>query len=214
MSEVTVRRSKTVNAPIDLETLVRTAAFQLLFTSGQGIRPDLLAEVTGISPKKLAALIQRLDQAGRIRRDGAGMVIGSAGLSVTPDRHEIEVEGRRFWTWCAYDILGIFGALGVSGRAISPSPPDRKPIEIRFIRGRPRPSDAVLFRPDAELMDCCDNVYEQWCPNSNLFPSRTVAEAWASEHGLSGKVLSLDEAADLATEDWKSVTDGLVVRKE
>ena len=129
---------------------------------------------------------------------------------MTPDRHEIEVEGRRFWTWCAYDILGIFGALGVSGRAISPSPPDRKPIEIRFIRGRPRPSDAVLFRPDAELMDCCDNVYDQWCPNSNLFPSRTVAEAWASEHGLSGKVLSLNEAADLATEDWKSVTDGLV----
>ena len=133
---------------------------------------------------------------------------------MTPDRHEIEVEGRRFWTWCAYDILGIFGALGVSGRAHSPSPPDREPIEVRFIRGRPQPSDAVLFRPDAELMECCDNVYEQWCPNSNLFPSRTVAEAWASEHGLSGKVLSLNEAADLATEDWKSVTDGLVVKKE
>ena len=82
MSKMPVRRPKTVlKAPIDLEALVRTAAFQLLFTSGQGIRPDLLAEVTGISPKKLAALIQRLDQAGRIRRDGAGMVIGSAGLA-------------------------------------------------------------------------------------------------------------------------------------
>ena len=33
------------------------------------------------------------------------MVVGSAGLSVRPDRHEIEVEGREFWTWCAYDSL-------------------------------------------------------------------------------------------------------------
>ncbi len=215
MSKMPVRRPKTVlKAPIDLEALVRTAAFQLLFTRAEGIAPELLAEVTGISPHKLAALVDRLDDAGRVRRDGAGIVVGSAGLSVTPDRHQIEVEGREFWTWCAYDILGIFGALGASGHAHSPSSPDRKPIEVRFIRGRPQRSDAVLFRPDAELMDGCENVYEQWCPNSNLFASRQLAEAWAAEHGPSGKVLSLNEAADLATEEWKSVTDGLVVKRE
>jgi len=29
--------------------------------------------------------------------------------------------GRRFWTWCAYDILGILGALKASGSALSPA---------------------------------------------------------------------------------------------
>lgn len=200
--------------PRELESLVRTAAFQLLFTRAEAVAPELLAEATGISSDKLAVLLDQLDEAGRIRRDGAGRVIGSAGLGVSPDRHEIELEGRRFWTWCAYDILGIFGAFAASGRALSPSPPDGQPIEVGFIRGRPQQSDAVLFRPDAELMDCCDNVYEQWCPNSNLFTGRELAERWAAEHQLSSRVLSLDDAADLATEDWKAMTAGLTITRE
>ncbi|TAN32855.1 hypothetical protein EPN29_07500 [bacterium] len=210
MSGMSVRRPKTrLKPPLDLEALVRTAAFQLLFTRAEAIAPETLAEASGLRLDRLAALLEELDRAGRIRRDGAGQVVGSTGLSVIPDRHEIEVEGRRFWTWCAYDILGIFGALRAGGRAFSPSPPDRSLIEVRFDRGRPRPSDAVLFRPDTELIDCCQNVYEEWCPNSNLFANRELAETWAAGHGVSGKVLSLDEAADLALEAWQPLTEGL-----
>lgn len=209
-----VRPPKTMlKPPIDLETLVRTAAFQLLVTRAEAIASEALAEVTGLSLDRLAVLLDQLDRAGRIRRDGAGRVVGSAGLSVIPDRHEIEVEGRQFWTWCAYDILGIFGALAASGRALSPSPPDGNLIEVRFVCGRPQQSNAMLFRPEADLMSCCENVYEEWCPNSNLFASRQLAEAWAAEHGLRGKVLSLDEAADLATEEWKPLTETLTVKR-
>ena len=62
---------------------------------------------------------------------------------------------------------GIFGALKASGSALSPSPGGRT-IEVQFDRGHPVNSDALLFRPDDELMSCCENVYEEWCPNSNL----------------------------------------------
>jgi alkylmercury lyase len=124
---------------------------------------------------------------------------------VIPDRHEIEVDGRRFWTWCAYDILGIFGITGATGRAVSPSPPDGRPILLRFTRGRPDGNEAVLFRPDEELMSSCANVYEQWCPNSNLFATEEMASRWADEHQVPGRVLELDEASDLATEAWRSV---------
>ena len=191
--------------PIELEALVRAAAFQLLFTRVEAVAPELLAEATGISSHKLAALLDHLDQAGRIRRDGGGRVVGSAGLSVIPDRHEIEVDGRRFWTWCAYDILGIFGAMGSNGRAWSPSPPDGKPIELHFTRGRPDKNEAALFRPDEELMRSCENVYEEWCPNSNLFASKELATQWADRNSMRGRVLDLDEAADLATDAWSDV---------
>lgn len=197
--------------PIDAETVLRTAAFQLLLEKAEGVGVSLaqLAERTGIRVDKVSELVAQLARAGRIRLESAGKVVGSAGLNVTPDRHEIELDGRRFWTWCAYDFFGIFGALGASGRAISPSPPDGTPVEVRFVSGRPQPADAVLFRPDSELMDCCENVYEEWCPNSNLFRSRGLAERWAVAHKLSGSVLSLDEAADLGTDDWKSLTKGV-----
>ncbi len=140
-----------------------------------------------------------------MRRNTKGEVVGSGGLSVIPDRHEIELDGRRLWTWCAYDILGIFGALGASGFALSPSPPHGKTIVLRFVQGRPEPSEVVLFRPDEDLISSCENVYEQWCPNSNLFASRELAAQWADQQGLPGRVLDLDEASDLATEAWRDV---------
>ena len=146
---------------VDLEAMVRAAAFRLLIRSGEGITPESLAQVTEITGDRLAVLLDDLDRAGRIRRDEGGRVVGSAGLSVVPDRHEIEIERRRFWTWCAYDILGIFGALQATGRASSPIPGTRDVIHLDFIAGRPQKGNAVLFRPDAELMSCCENVNEE-----------------------------------------------------
>ena len=130
-----------------------------------------------------------------------GPVVGSAGLSVVPDRHVIDLEGRSFWTWWAYDILGIVGALGVSGRALSPSPPSGEPIEVTFVRGRPQREDVVLFRPAADLVDGCENVYADWCPNSNLFEDQTSAESWSISRGL-GRIMGLEEASVRATSEW------------
>ena len=64
---------------------------------------------------------------------------------------------------------------------------------------------AVLLRPDEELTDCCENVYEEWCPNSNLFADAQRANQWAEQHGLRGRVMGLEEASDLGTADWADV---------
>ncbi|HKW73139.1 MAG TPA: organomercurial lyase [Candidatus Dormibacteraeota bacterium] len=180
---------------------VRNAAFRRLLSTASPVAVANLAEATGISSEEVSAVLEELHNAGRIRRDAGGRVIGSAGLNVTPDRHEIDLDGRRFWTWCAYDILGVFGALHASGRATSPSP-DGSTIEVRFEGGRPVSNTAVLFRPDDELMECCANVYEEWCPNSNLFADAELARTWAGETGMTGRVMTLDEAADLGAADW------------
>ena len=192
---------------IDQGGLVRTAAFRLLLAKRGPIGEEALATETGINPDRLNELLQELDQAGWIQRDDARRVVGSAGLSIVPDRHEIEIGGHRFWTWCAYDILGIFGALSAGGRAFSPSPPNGQIIELKFVRGRPEQNDAVLFRPDADLKSCCENVYEDWCPNSNLFGSPELAETWAKVIGIKGRILNLDEASDLAAEEWRPLTN-------
>ncbi len=197
--------TKVLEPPSESQSLVRTAAFRLLLSSAEPIGVEELAAKTGIRLERLSGLLDELDGAGRIRRNAAGQVVGSAGLSVVPDRHEIELDGRRFWTWCAYDILGIFGALGSRGQALSPSPPDGDQIVVDFAGGRPQKNDAVLFRPDEELTSCCENVYEEWCPNSNLFASPELATRWADQHGMRGRIFDLDEASDVATKDWSDV---------
>jgi alkylmercury lyase len=195
----------------DATNLLRAAAFRLLLTTGQPVMSEELAKASGFDLERTIRMLEDLDTDGRIRRDDKGHVVGSAGLSVMPDRHEIELAGRRFWTWCAYDILGIFGALHANGAARSPSPPDLAVIELRFLGGRPQDADTVVFRPAEELMSGCGNVYKEWCPNSNLFSTPELAEAWAAQHHISGRVLTLAEASDLAANEWQDVVRGLSV---
>lgn len=196
--------ARMLEPPGDVEAFIRRAAFRLLLAHGAAITGEELAAATGIQRERLDEHLDDLHRAGRVRSDEAGRVTGSAGLSVTRDRHEIELDGRRFWTWSAYDILGIFGALGANGRALSPSP-DGQTIEVRFERGRPVSSNAVLFRPDDNLMSCCENVYEEWCPNSNLFMDAERANTWADQRGISGRVMILAEASKLGADDWADV---------
>jgi hypothetical protein len=197
--------SRPLRALTDSNSLLRSVAFHLLLNRRQPVAPDELAKASGFELDRTIKLLEDLDRDGRIRRDATGHVVGSAGLSVTRDRHEIDLAGRTFWIWCAYDMLGIFGALHASGAARPPSPPDRALIELRFLDGRPQDSDTVVFRPAEELMSTCDNVYEEWCPYSNLFSSRDLAQAWAVQHQISGRVLSLAEASDLAADEWQDV---------
>jgi alkylmercury lyase len=190
----------------DLHALVRGEAFRQLLAAGVPVTGEDLAASIGISADKVARVLDELNAAGRIRRDEAGRVIGSAGLSVVADRHQIDFEGRRFWTWCAYDILGIFGVLRATGTAASQSPATAAPITIRFRDGRPEAAAVMLFRPSDSLAESCTSVYEEWCPNSNFFEDAASARAWSASHKLDGRVLSLDEASDLATAEWLSVT--------
>jgi len=198
--------TKILRTPNDPQALIRRIAFRLLLAQSKPIGVKQLSAATGIESDRLSGLVHDLDSAGRIRLNARGRVVGSAGLSVLPDRHQIELDGRKFWTWCAYDILGIFGALGATGRALSPSPGGGGTvIELQFQRGRPLGNHVVLFRPDENLMSSCENVYEEWCPNSNLFADAEQANRWADERGIRGRVMDLDEASNLGTKGWADV---------
>ncbi len=82
----------------DANNLLRAAAFRLLLTTGQPVISEELAKASGFELERTIKMLDYLDTDGRIRRDDKGHVVGSAGLSVTPDRHEIELAGRTFWT--------------------------------------------------------------------------------------------------------------------
>jgi alkylmercury lyase len=188
---------------------IRGAAFRRLLRTGSPVRVEQLAADLCRSVEEIVQRVDELSRRGRIRLDEEGKVAGSAGLSVRPDRHRIEIGGRTFWTWCAYDVVGIFGALRASGEAHSTSPAGGGAIEVHFKGGQPLPSAAVLFRPDDGYLRCCDNVYEEWCPNSNFFEDEGAARTWSNDRGLSGRVLTLHEATELGARDWESVARGL-----
>ena len=198
--------------PETLSDAIGRAAFRRLFRTGRAVSIRELASDLGRPVEEVEAAVVELEGAGRIRLDAGGRVMGAAGLNVEPDRHRIEIAGRGFWTWCAWDLLGIFGALRADGVGRSVSPWSGTPLEVRFRHGRPGPGSLVVFRPDDAHRERCRNLYLDWCSNSNLFESPRAARAWSEQRGLRGRVLGLEEAADLARGRWEPLTEGLCGR--
>lgn len=194
-----------------LNERIRMIAFQGLLQTGQPVPVAVLTGELGASAQGVDASLLQLDQQGLIRRNQRGDVVGSAGLSVEPSRHELYVGDGRFWTWCAYDAVAILAALGASGRVRSKSPRTGTPIDVGVHKGVPNQSDVVLFMPDffallsdgAPSPDPGVSVFDEWCPQINFFEDERASRAWAEQHRIPGQMLSLVEAAARGASHWQ-----------
>ena len=197
--------SKNPNTAEDHQALredIRRHAFRRLLHTGTPVTPAWLAADLGRPQPDLTTAVTDMHDRGQLRLDDQGAITGAAGLSVTPDRHQIDLPGGRFWTWCHYDILGIFGALNADGQATITEP---VPLTLRFRHGRPDATDLVLLLPDGDpvAQDCCENTYAEWCPHANLFPDTATAWSWAEGHGIQARIIPIAQAATIATDAWK-----------
>jgi hypothetical protein len=186
--------------------IVRKAAFRAILETGQPWAAADAGTRLPLDDASVRAAVEQLVDAGRARTDADGRVTAAAGLSTDPTAHRIETAAGSRWTNCAYDALGIFGALGVDGRVDTRSPSSGASIHVRFEGGEPVGSDSVLFLAD---QPCCSRPNEDWCPNVNLFEDASSASAWAAEHGVAGRVVSLEQGTDLGTAEWRPLVDGL-----
>lgn len=185
--------------------LVEGAAFRRLLRTGQPASHAQLADDLQQPELAVQAATDALHRQGQMRLDDAGRIIGSAGLSIRPDRHEITLDRRQFWTWCAYDFFGIFAALHADGHATSVTPDTGQTVRIEFRDGQPQAAPFVLFLP-VDDPTCCADAYDQWCPHSNLFHTAEAATKWATDHGLTGHVLTPTEAAERGARAWRPLT--------
>ena len=187
-----------------LTRLVDGAAFRRLLSTGQPATPAQLAEDLRRPEPDVQVAVDDLQQQGQMRLDENGRVVGSAGLSIRPDRHEIHLDGRQFWTWCAYDFFGIFAALDANGYASSVTPDTGQTVQINFRDGQPQTTGFVLFLP-ADDPTCSADAYDAWCPHSNLFHSADAARKWAADRGVTGHVLTAAEATERGARAWRPV---------
>jgi alkylmercury lyase len=184
----------------DAEGPLLAAAFRLLLAQGRPVSVERLAAALGRDAEPVEQALDRLARARRTRRNQAGEVTGSLGLSVEPTAHELTVEGARRWTWCAYDAVGILAALGASGRVRSRSPHTQAPIEFAVHQDRPAAGSQVVFLAQGP----CVSVVDDWCPLVNFFEDPDTAAAWAAQHGITGTAVPLLQAAATGAAAWRS----------
>jgi hypothetical protein len=89
---------------------------------------------------------------------------------------------------------------------LSKSPLNGTPIEVRFRDGVPERNEAVLFMPDFFLSTSPPepgvSVFDDWCPQANLFEDHAASHAWAECERARGQTVSLAEAAARGRQDW------------
>lgn len=187
----------TEQRPTTLEVLI--GAFRHLLETGRAPGPAEVAERLGFTPAVVEERLQRLERGTTLRRNDAGGVKVAGGLSIDPTPHLMEFDGRVRFTCCAFDALGILGALRADGTIESSSPETGRPVRITFRAGLPENSDAVLFYADDS---CCTSVLDEWCPNVNFFETPEQATRWAEQKEIDGNVLGLEEATERATREW------------
>jgi len=183
----------------DLTEQTRAAAFRLLLETGRPVSAEPLAAELEAALSAVEAALGRLDAAGRIRLSAEGHVVGSAGLSVVPAAHELWLGPRRFWTWCAYDVVGIVGTLRADARSLSRSPATGTRIGLQFAAGKPPTTSVVAFFPDDGGPVRTTN---EWCSNANFFENEEVARSWSAERKLQGDVIDLEEARRRGLAHW------------
>jgi len=189
----------------DLDRLVEAAAFRELLRTRSPVATGTLAAVVGVDEAAVRRTVGTVAAAGHVRLSEDGDVVGAAGLSVVPSRHLLTIEGLQFWTWCAWDAVGILAALGASGLVQSRDPRSGRPVEVAFRGGRPGATPAVIFMAELETFT---SAHDEWCPLVNLFESETSAQEWGAATGTAGSVLTVAEAASRGAMRWAPLVDG------
>lgn len=181
------------------ESKVEVIAFQTLLRSGERVKVESIGKELGRKTDDVMTDIKALQCKGHIELDNEGFIVGVGGLSSAPTKHELSIDGRRFWAWCAFDVIGIFGALQASGFARSQDPTTKDNIVVNFARGLPDDMGLKVFMANRLTGGsvCCD-----WCWKVNFFQSESSAQAWTRANGVTGSLITVANLMAVARELW------------
>jgi len=177
---------------------LEASAFRTLLQTVKPISIDYLAAGMDTTAG-ITSGIEELQRSGHIRLDSDGCIIGALGLSLRPTMHELSIDGSILWAWCAFDVIGILGALRANGLARSVDPHNGENIRMEFADGIPQDKKQLVFMADVQSNSA---LCEGWCSRVNFFTSAQSAEVWGQTNGLAGSLVSVGNLAPVAVEVW------------
>ncbi len=171
-------------------------------SSGEAVSTFGLAKALTSPPSEVDELLAHPNLKSLTYRDKEGDIIGFGGLAVRPMPHRFNLNGRRLFTWCAWDSL--FLPVILRQVADVESPPPRGSGLVRLRIGwdgieRVQPEGAVMsfLLPTAETFRAdALKAMASFCHYIFFFPDRESAMAWTAQHPDTS-VISLPDAFEL-----------------
>lgn len=178
---------------------VRRAAFHRLL-DGSDATVGALVEDTGLPATGVWAALDVLVAAGTATVDESGEVFAVGGLSIVAAAHELLLGERAYWTWCAFDGIGIPAALGMDAEARTRCGHCGTRLDVPITTGAPPPDSPLVGWLPGQT---CRNVQADFCPAANLFCTAEHLAAWRAEAGNPpGRSAPLADLAALGTQVW------------
>ncbi len=164
---------------------------------------QLLVRGNSVAPELLVSLLHReLDEVRSILRahpeleyDEQGNLVGS-GLTLVPTVHQLQVEQRTLFAWCAFDTLTYPVALHLSAQVTSRCPVTGSSIHLIVTPEQVldlEPAEAQVSLVVDVAAGCRHNVREDVCNYGHFFASREAAFLWQAAH-QEAVILSVEEA--------------------
>lgn len=179
---------------------LRELAFALLLRDRRPVPLSALAGLIGADESSVDTILDGLAREGRVDRDPAGRVLGSAGLTLGEGPHGLEIDGHAFRTWCAFDALGIPAALAVDARIETGCGVCGRSISVELRAGRPIGEPGPRLWLSAGGAD----MRTDFCTPTVLLCSDEHAREWAERQAGHGRALSVDEATEEGARNWRS----------
>lgn len=182
-------RSKTADT-LDRATLCRTLI--PLLAQGQPVSVAQVAAAVSWSEDEVAVT---LNQHMNIEYDQDGRIVG-AGLTLRPTPHQLKVDGRTLYAWCALDVLMYTPLLGRPVLAESPCPATGVPVRMAV-----GPQQVDNIEPGTAVVSMLmpqagPGIRQAFCNHVNFFSSWEAAASWLAEHP-EASILSIQEAYTL-----------------
>ena len=180
----------------ETDPLLVRSIFRLmrLLLDGEPVSAERFASSAGIPGEEAREVFVRLRSWGA-EFDTQGNVVG-AGLTLVPTPHRYEVDGHRFYTWCALDAIVFPLVFGHTATIASPDPVSGETIRLTIGAQkvvRVEPDSAVVSSRSAGF--ATEDVRSSICQYGHFFASCDTASAYAALHrGVSLAILAPEEA--------------------
>jgi len=169
-------------------------AFLRALARGEPVTAAALAATTD---RRQDDVTQTLERWPNVHTDERGRVEAFGGLSLRPTGHRFDVNGRRLYTWCAWDTLFLPALLDEEAQVESTCRLTNLRVKLTVAPERvlaSQPEDVwVSFPPVART--CTEDIIDSFCCHVHFLSGQNAAARWVN--GRAGFALDLDDAFQL-----------------
>ena len=109
---------------------VRVAVYDHFARHAEAPAVATIAARVGLPNERVLAAYGRLREERTLVVDEEGAIVMAPPFSGVPTQHVAQVDGRRYFANCAWDVLGVIAALGRPGLVHSRCEQSREPLRL------------------------------------------------------------------------------------